>query len=80
MWISGGDHQFSENIVHMVLAKTPDAPPGNKGISLFLVPKFLDNGKHNDVYVGQLQHKMGATACTNAEMVFGERTEDGAGN
>lgn len=56
----------------MVLARTPNAPPGVKGISLFLVPKFLPNGERNDVYVGQLQHKMGAVASTNAEMLFGK--------
>lgn len=62
----------------MVLARLPDAPPGTKGISLFLVPKVMDDGSRNDVYIGQLQHKMGAAAATNAEMLFGERTEDGA--
>ena len=62
----------------MVLARLPDAPVGIKGISLFLVPKVLDDGSRNDVYVGQLQHKMGAAAATNAEMLFGDRTEEGA--
>jgi alkylation response protein AidB-like acyl-CoA dehydrogenase len=62
----------------MVLARLPDAPAGTKGISLFLVPKKMDDGSRNDVYVGQLQHKMGANAATNAEMLFGYETEEGA--
>ena len=62
----------------MVLARLPDAPVGTKGISLFLVPKFMDDGTLNVVYVGQLQHKMGAHAATNAEMLFGDRTAEGA--
>lgn len=78
MWISGGDQSFSDNIVHMVLAVIPGSPPGSKGISLFLVPKHLPSGERNDVYVGQFQHKMGAAACTNAEMVLGEKSGEGA--
>jgi butyryl-CoA dehydrogenase len=62
----------------MVLARLPDAPAGVKGISLFLVPKFMDDGSRNDVYVGQLQHKMGAHAASNCEMLFGDRTSEGA--
>jgi alkylation response protein AidB-like acyl-CoA dehydrogenase len=50
MWISGGDHELAENIVHLVLAKLPDAPAGAKGISLFVVPKFLID---NDGVVGE---------------------------
>src|SRR5206468_4628095 len=45
MWISGGDHELAENIVHLVLARTPGGPPGVKGISLFIVPKFLPDGQ-----------------------------------
>ena len=64
MWISGGEHELAENIVHMVLAKIPGGPPGVKGISLFVVPKFLVNedgsiGERNPVSCGSIEHKMG---------------------
>lgn len=63
MWISGGDHEMSENIVHLVLAKAPDAEgvqrSGTRGLSLFVVPKFLPDGLRNDVAVAGLNHKMG---------------------
>ncbi len=64
IFISAGDHDMSENIVHIVLARLPDAPPGVKGISLFIVPKFLPNadgsvGERNNVNCGALEHKMG---------------------
>lgn len=77
MWISGGEHQLSENIVHLVLAKLPDAPAGVKGISLFLVPKFLLNadgsvGQRNDVVLAGLNHKMGYRGTTNTLLNFGE--------
>lgn len=77
MWISGGDHPLSENIVHMVLAKTPNAPPGVKGISLFLVPKFrvADDGgigAHNHIALAGLNHKMGQRGTTNCLLNFGE--------
>lgn len=77
MWISGGDHALSENIVHLVLAKIPGAPPGVKGISLFLVPKYLldsngDCGQRNDVVLAGLNHKMGYRGTTNALLNFGE--------
>jgi alkylation response protein AidB-like acyl-CoA dehydrogenase len=80
MWISGGDHELSENIVHMVLAKLPDAPPGVKGISLFIVPKkrimTQADGSHglemNDVALAGLNHKLGARGTTNALLSFGE--------
>lgn len=75
MWITGGDQGLSENIVHFVLAKLPGAPPGVKGISLFLVPKVLENGERNDVYLGGMNHKMGQIASVNAgELLFGDRT------
>ncbi|EGB04908.1 hypothetical protein AURANDRAFT_59443 [Aureococcus anophagefferens] len=75
MWITGGDQGLSENIVHFVLAKLPGAPPGVKGISLFLVPKVLENGARNDVYLGGMNHKMGQIASVNAgELLFGDRT------
>jgi alkylation response protein AidB-like acyl-CoA dehydrogenase len=72
MWISGGDHELSENIVHLVLAKIPGSPPGVKGISLFIVPKFLLDGTRNDVVLAGLNHKMGCRGTTNALLNFGE--------
>jgi len=75
--ISGGDHPLSENIVHLVLAKLPDAPPGVKGISLFIVPKFLVNddgslGPRNDVLLAGLFHKMGWRGTTSTALNFGD--------
>ncbi len=80
IFISGGDHPLSENIVHMVLAKLPDAPPGVKGISLFIVPKFLVNddsslGKRNDVILAGLFHKMGWRGTTSTALNFGDNGE-----
>jgi len=77
MWISAGDHELGENIVHLVLARTPDAPPGVKGISLFIVPKYLVGddgsvGERNDVALVGLNHKMGYRATTNTLLNFGE--------
>ena len=81
MWISGGDHALSENIVHLVLAKIPQAdgslPAGAKGISLFIVPKYLVNddgtlGARNDVVLAGLNHKMGYRGTTNCLLNFGE--------
>ena len=83
MWISGGDHELSENIVHLVLAKIPDADgkliPGVKGISLLLVPKFLVNpdgtlGERNDVQLAGVNHKMGYRGTVNCLLNFGEGT------
>ncbi|MCJ8206033.1 acyl-CoA dehydrogenase [Pseudomonas sp. RGM2987] len=80
IFISGGDHPLSENIVHMVLAKLPDAPPGVKGISLFIVPKFLVNdngslGPRNDVLLAGLFHKMGWRGTTSTALNFGDNNE-----
>ncbi|GAB3355353.1 acyl-CoA dehydrogenase [Modestobacter lapidis] len=77
MWISGGDHELTENIVHLVLAKVPGGPPGVKGISLFVVPKFLvaadgSLGERNDVTLAGLNHKMGYRGTTNTALNFGE--------
>ncbi|MCV7221124.1 acyl-CoA dehydrogenase [Mycolicibacterium elephantis] len=77
MWISGGDHELTDNIVHLVLAKIPGGPPGTKGISLFIVPKFLVGadgsvGERNDVVLAGLNHKMGQRGITNALLNFGE--------
>jgi butyryl-CoA dehydrogenase len=80
IFISGGDHSLSENIVHMVLAKLPDAPAGVKGISLFIVPKFLVNddgslGQRNDVLLAGLFHKMGWRGTTSTALNFGDNGE-----
>ncbi|MDA8619754.1 acyl-CoA dehydrogenase [Luminiphilus sp.] len=77
MWISGGEQDVSENIVHMVLARTPSAPPGVKGISLFLVPKIRVEadgalGVPNHIALAGLNHKMGQRGTTNALLNFGE--------
>jgi len=77
MWISAGEHELSQNIVHLVLAKIPGAPPGVKGISLFIVPKKLVNadgslGERNDVALAGLNHKMGYRGITNTLLNFGE--------
>jgi alkylation response protein AidB-like acyl-CoA dehydrogenase len=77
MWISGGDHELTDNIVHLVLAKIPGGPPGTKGISLFIVPKFLVGpdgsiGERNDVVLAGLNHKMGYRGITNTVLNFGE--------
>jgi butyryl-CoA dehydrogenase len=78
MFISCADHNIAENVIHMVLAKIKNAPPGVKGISLFIVPKYLvnDNGEpsiRNDVVVAGLNHKMGYRNATNAALNFGEK-------
>ena len=77
MWISGGDHELADNIVHLVLAKISGGPPGTKGISLFIVPKFLVEadgtvGQRNDVALAGLNHKMGFRGITNTALNFGE--------
>jgi len=78
IFISWGDHQMTDNIVHLVLARLPDAPPGAKGISLFLVPKFLldENGnatkERNDVNCVSLEHKLGIHASPTCVMSFGD--------
>ncbi|WP_406044187.1 acyl-CoA dehydrogenase [Micromonospora sp. NBC_00898] len=77
MWISGGDHELAENIVHLVLARIPGGPPGVKGISLFIVPKVLLDaggalGPRNDVVLVGLNHKMGYRGTTNTLLNFGE--------
>lgn len=72
MWVTGGDHELAENIVHLVLAKIPGGGPGVKGISLFVVPKYLTDGTRNDVALVALNHKMGNHATTNALLNFGD--------
>ncbi|MCT8986507.1 acyl-CoA dehydrogenase family protein [Shewanella phaeophyticola] len=78
IYISGGDHDLSENIVHLVLARIQGAPKGVKGISLFVVPKFLLNddgsiGEDNEVALAGLFHKMGGRAQTSTALSFGEK-------
>ena len=77
IFITHGDQDMSENVVHLVLARTPDAPAGVRGISLFLVPKFLVNddgslGQRNDLRVVSLEHKMGHMASPTAVMSYGD--------
>lgn len=77
IFITWGEHDGAENIIHLVLARTPDAPAGVKGISLFVVPKFLVNedgslGKRNDVICTSLEHKLGIHGSPTAVMVFGD--------
>jgi len=77
IFITWGDHQMTENIIHLVLARLPDAPAGVKGISLFLAPKFLldengQPGKRNDVFCVSLEHKLGIHASPTCVMNFGD--------
>src|SRR5262245_7623075 len=77
IFITYGEHDLTENIIHLVLARLPDAPPGTKGISLFLVPKFLVNpdgslGARNDVRAHSIEHKLGIHASPTCTMVFGD--------
>ena len=77
IFISAGEHDLASNIVHLVLARLPDAPPGNKGISLFVVPKFNVNadgtlGSRNGIYCAGLEHKMGIHANSTCQMVLEE--------
>ncbi len=78
MWISGGDQNISENIIHMVLARIPGGPAGVKGLSLFVVPKIRVNadgslGEDNNIALAGLNHKMGHRGTTNALLNFGEK-------
>jgi len=77
IFITYGEHDMSENIVHLVLARTPNAPEGVKGISLFVVPKFMVNddgsiGKRNDVYCASIEEKLGIKASPTAVLVYGD--------
>jgi alkylation response protein AidB-like acyl-CoA dehydrogenase len=81
IFITYGDHDLAENIIHLVLARTPDSPPGTRGISLFVVPKFLPDadgapGRRNDVRCVSLEHKLGIHASPTAVLAFGD--EEGA--
>jgi 3-(methylthio)propanoyl-CoA dehydrogenase len=77
IFITYGEHDWTDNIVHLVLARLPDAPPGSRGISLFLVPKFLVNadgslGKRNDIRCVSLEHKLGIHASPTCVLSFGD--------
>ncbi|WP_304639390.1 acyl-CoA dehydrogenase C-terminal domain-containing protein [Pseudomonas sp.] len=79
IFISCGEHDMAENIVHLVLAKLPDAPAGTKGISLFIVPKFLpdasgEKGERNSLVCGSIEHKMGIKASATCVMNFDDAT------
>jgi len=78
IFITFGEHDLAENIVHLVLARLPDAPEGTKGISMFIVPKFIPNadgslGERNDVYCAGIEHKMGLNANPTCTLNYGER-------
>ena len=70
IFISGGEHDLTDNIVHLVLARLPDAPPGPKGLSLFLVPKFYPNGKRSAVHCDRIEEKMGLHGSPTCVMRF----------
>jgi alkylation response protein AidB-like acyl-CoA dehydrogenase len=72
IFITFGEHDLTDNIVHLVLARTPDAPAGTKGISLFLVPKILPDGRRNDVRCVSIEHKLGIHASPTCIMSYGD--------
>ena len=74
IFISGGEHDLTENIVHLVLARLPDAPPGPKGLSLFLAPKVLPDGQRNTVHCDRIEEKMGLHGSPTCVMRFDEAT------
>ena len=78
IFITYGEHSLTDNIVHLVLARLPDAPPGTRGISLFLVPKYLVNtdgslGARNDVFAAKLEHKLGVHGSPTAVLIYGDK-------
>jgi alkylation response protein AidB-like acyl-CoA dehydrogenase len=70
IFITWGDQDLTDNIIHLVLARTPDAAPGTRGISLFVVPKFLDNGERNSYEIVSLEHKLGIHASPTCVVSF----------
>ncbi|MBS0242446.1 MAG: acyl-CoA dehydrogenase family protein, partial [Proteobacteria bacterium] len=84
IFITYGEHELTENIIHLVLARLPDAPAGTRGISLFVVPKYLVNqdgsiGARNDVICAGLEHKLGIHASPTCVMKYGEKGEGAIG-
>ena len=72
IYITYGEHDLADNIIHLVLARTPDAPVGTRGISLFLVPKVLPDGSRNDLRCASIEHKMGIHASPTCTMAYGD--------
>jgi len=72
IFITYGEHDLTDNIIHLVLARLPDAPPGTRGISLFLVPKILPDGTKNDVRCSGVEHKLGIHASPTCTMAYGD--------
>ena len=84
IYITWGEHDLTENVVHMVLARLPDAPKGTRGLSLFVVPKFIPDahgnpGRRNDLRCTGLEHKMGIHACPTCTMSYGDDAADHGG-
>ena len=76
IFITYGEHDLTDNIIHFVLARLPDAPAGTKGISLFLIPKFLPDGTRNDARAHSVEHKLGIHASPTCTMVYGDNGGD----
>src|SRR6478672_11497320 len=72
IFITYGEHDLTKNIIHFVLARLPEAPPGTKGISLFLIPKILPDGTRNDLRAHSVEHKLGIHASPTCTMVYGD--------
>jgi alkylation response protein AidB-like acyl-CoA dehydrogenase len=84
IFITFGEHDYTENIIHLTLARTPDAPEGVKGISLFITPKFLVNpdgslGERNDIYCAGIEHKLGIHASPTCTMNYGDKGQGAVG-
>jgi alkylation response protein AidB-like acyl-CoA dehydrogenase len=73
IFITYGEHDLTDNIIHFVLARLPDAPPGTKGVSLFLVPKVMPDGKRNDVRAHSVEHKLGIHGSPTCTMIYGDQ-------
>jgi alkylation response protein AidB-like acyl-CoA dehydrogenase len=73
IFITYGEHDLTSNIIHFVLARLPDAPPGTKGLSLFLVPKIMADGTRNDVRAHSVEHKLGIHASPTCTMIYGDK-------